>query len=201
MGKDCCAPEVEQGGESWKKILKIALVLNLIMFFVEVVASVTSSSMSLQADALDFLGDAFNYGISLYVASSTLKKRATVSILKGMTMLGFGLFILVQVLVKVRLQELPEPPVMGVIGTLALVVNVSVAILLYKFREGDSNMQSVWLCTRNDAIGNVMVVTAAFLVHMTQSGWPDWITGSILAILAISSGIRVLKLARQELIT
>ena len=200
MGKDCCAPEVAQGGEAWKRILKIALILNLAMFFVEVAASISSSSMSLQADALDFLGDTFNYGVSLYVASSTLKRRASVSVLKGMTMLGFGLFILAQVVIKVRLHQMPTPPVMGVVGALALVVNFGVAALLYKYREGDSNMQSVWLCTRNDVIGNVMVLVAAFLVQLTQSGWPDWITGSILAILAITSGVRVLRLAKDELV-
>jgi cation diffusion facilitator family transporter len=199
MGKECCAPEVESTGEDWKKILKIALVLNLAMFFLETIGSQTSGSMSLQADALDFLGDAFNYGISLYVAGHALKHRAGVSLLKGLMMIGFGVYILFGTAQRIRNGVLPASPTMGVIGTLALIVNVSVAVMLYRFREGDSNMQSVWLCTRNDVIGNVMVIVAAVLVHFTQSGWSDWIAGVLLALLGLNSGFKIVKLARGEL--
>lgn len=200
MGKDCCAPTVnEQASQRWKRILVIALALNLGMFFVEVLAAKTSNSMSLQADALDFLGDAFNYGISLYVAGKVLRKRASVSLLKGFTMAGFGIFILIETVIKIRQGGIPTPPTMGIVGALALVVNFSVAYLLYRYREGDSNMQSVWLCSRNDAIGNMMVIVAAVLVHFTQSGWPDWIASLILASLGFISGIKIIKLAKSEL--
>jgi Co/Zn/Cd efflux system component len=169
------------------------------MFVVESIASKTSGSMSLQADALDFLGDSFNYGISLYVINHSLKTRATVSFLKGLTMAGFGVFILVETILKIRNGGLPEPPTMGMVGSLALAVNLGVALILYKFREGDSNMQSVWLCTRNDAIGNVMVLIAAWLVLWTRTGWPDWIAGLTLASLGFASGIRVIRLSRKEI--
>ena len=182
-----------------KRILIIALILNLIMFFVEIIASKSSGSMSLQADALDFLGDAFNYGISLYVVSHTVRARAKVSILKGACMASFALYILIETILRVRAGGIPTPPTMGIVGTIALSVNLSVAFLLYQYREGDSNMQSVWLCTRNDAIGNIMVILAAILVHFTNTGWPDWIAGFVLAALGMQSGLKVIKLARKEL--
>ena len=201
MGKDCCAPEIDETNESWKRVLVVALVLNILMFCVEIIASNRSGSMALQADALDFLGDAFNYGISLYVVSHTIFIRAKASILKSLFMIGFPIFITIETVLKIKSGALPSPPTMGIIGTLALTVNLSVAALLYKFRGGDSNMRSVWLCTRNDAIGNLMVISAAVLVHFLQSGWPDWIAGLVLATLGLQSGIHIFKLARSELAT
>ena len=199
MSKDCCGPEIDETNKDWKKILIVALVLNIAMFFVEIIASQQSGSMALQADALDFLGDAFNYGISLYVVSHTIFIRAKASILKSLFMIGFALFITIETLFKIRSGGLPSPPTMGTIGSIALTVNLTVAALLFKYRGGDSNMRSVWLCTRNDAIGNLMVIAAAFLVHYTQSGWPDWIAGLVLAVLGLQSGIHVFNLARNEL--
>lgn len=200
MGKECCAPEVSpSSSQGWIRVLKIALVLNLVMFVVEVIASWKSGSMSLQADALDFLGDGFNYGISLIVAGSVVAARARVSLLKGATMTVFGLFILVQTALKISAGVLPEPPLMGMIGTLAFLTNLTCALLLYRYRTGDSNMQSVWLCTRNDMIGNIMVVIAAGLVAWLSSGWPDWIASMILAGLGIQSGLKIIRLARAEL--
>lgn len=199
MGKDCCAPEVSNASEPWKRVLKIALVLNLAMFLVEVVASWRSGSMSLQADAMDFLGDGFNYGISLVVAGAVIATRAKVSLLKGATMTAFGIFIVAQTAIKISQGVLPQPPVMGIVGTLAFLVNLTCALLLYRYREGDSNMQSVWLCTRNDMIGNLMVIAAAGLVAWLGTGWPDWIASLILAGLGFTSGLRVIRLARAEL--
>jgi Co/Zn/Cd efflux system component len=200
MGKDCCAPEVSQSSsQGWIRVLRIALVLNFLMFGIEIAASWKSGSMSLQADALDFLGDGFNYAISLMVAGSVVATRARVSLLKGATMTAFGLFILVQTVIKITAGVLPESPLMGVVGTLAFLTNLSCAVMLYRFRDGDSNMQSVWLCTRNDMIGNLMVIAAAGLVAWLSSGWPDWIASLILAGLGIQSGVKVIRLARGEL--
>ena len=199
MGKDCCAPEIEDTTQGWKRVLQVALVLNVIMFFVEIVAARKSGSMALKADALDFLGDAFNYGISLYVVRHTLMIRAKASLLKSLFMMGFGLYIAVETVFRVRVGLLPFPPTMGIVGTIALTVNFSVAALLFKFRSGESNMRSVWLCTRNDAIGNLMVIIAAGLVQFFHSGWPDWIAGLILATLGLQSGIHIFNLARKEI--
>lgn len=200
MSKDCCEVEVDANSDqSWKRLLWIALILNFAMFFVEIFASYTSGSMSLRADSLDFLGDSFNYGISLYVAGKSLKSRASVSALKSLTMIGFGIFVLVSTIQKIGFGVAPEAPAMGVIGALAFAVNLSVALMLVRHKDGDSNKQSVWLCTRNDAIGNVLVLIGALFVHLLQSGWPDWIVGLALSGLGVQSGIKVLKLARKEL--
>lgn len=155
--------------------------------------------MSLQADSLDFLGDSFNYAISLWVASEALEHRAKVSFFKGLSMGAFGLFVLFQTMRLISEGRVPHSEMMGIIGALGFSVNFFVAILLYRFRNGDSNMQSVWLCTRNDAIGNFLVILTGGIVHFTASGWPDWITGLVLAVLALQSGVRVMRLSAAEM--
>jgi Co/Zn/Cd efflux system component len=183
----------------WRKVLGWALVLNFLMFCIEFGASRRATSMSLQADSLDFLGDSFNYAVSLWVASEALRHRAWVSFIKGLSMGVFGLFILFQTTRLVSEGRVPHPETMGVVGAMGFAVNFFVAILLYRFRNGDSNMQSVWLCTRNDAIGNFLVIVTGGIVHFTHSGWPDWITGLLLATLALQSGIRVMRLSVSEM--
>lgn len=183
----------------WRRVLWWALVLNFTMFLVEYFFSRSAASMSLQADSLDFLGDSFNYGISLWVASEALRQRARVSFLKGLSMSLFGLFVLYQTARLISAGRVPHPETMGLIGALGFSVNFFVAILLYRFRNGDSNMQSVWLCTRNDAIGNFLVILTGGVVHLTSSGWPDWITGLVMAILALQSGARVMRLSSYEM--
>ena len=136
------------------------LAINLIMFVVEIISGLRSGSVSLLADAIDFAGDAANYGITLVVLSMGLVWRSRAAMVKGLTMLAFGVFVLGRAGWSVYADVVPEPPTMGVIGTLALIANVVVALMLYAFREGDSNMRSVWLCSRNDAIGNVAVMIA-----------------------------------------
>jgi Co/Zn/Cd efflux system component len=183
----------------WRRVLGWALVLNLLMFVIEFISARKAASMSLQADSLDFLGDSFNYAMSLWVASESLRHRAKVSFLKGLSMGALGLFVLFETLKRVSEGGVPHSQTMGMIGALAFAVNFFVAILLYRFRNGDSNMQSVWLCTRNDAIGNFLVILSGGVVHFTSSGWPDWGTGLILAILGLQSGIRVMRLSVLEM--
>lgn len=202
MGKDCCHPIDTDPSDSpgWRRVLWIALSLNFAMFWIELWSAWQSGSVSLQADSLDFLGDSFNYGVSLWVVNRALTTRARVSLLKGATMLGLGLWVLVQTVAKIRGQVLPEAPTMGSVGGLALLVNVSVAIMLFRFKDGDSNRQSIWLCTRNDAIGNLLVVLGAGAVFWFQAGWPDWVIGGVLAALGVQSGLHVIRIARTELL-
>ena len=202
MAKECC----DSGCNSnqlltprYRKILWIALVVNLAMFLVEVLSGFNAHSVSLMADAIDFFGDAMNYGISLAVLSMSLMWRARAALFKGLTMGAFGLFVLASAVWSLMHGKVPEPYTMGIIGMLALVANVSVAVLLYAYREGDANMQSVWLCSRNDAIGNVAVMLAALGVFGSGSAWPDLVVAVIMASLGISAATQVIKKAQAEM--
>jgi len=183
----------------YRKILWIALALNAAMFVVELGAGFKSGSVSLLADAIDFFGDAANYGVTLAVLSMGLAWRSWAAVLKGASMLGFGLFVLGRISWSAMQGVMPEPATMGAIGLLALIVNVLVAALLYAYREGDANMRSVWLCSRNDAIGNIAVMLAALGVAGTHTAWPDLAVALVMALLAISGGWSVLVHARREL--
>ena len=194
----CSTPVVSPGV---RKALWIALAINLAMFIVEIVSGLRSGSVSLLADAIDFAGDAANYAITLVVLSMGLVWRSRAAMVKGLSMLAFGVFVLGRAGWSIYADVVPEPLTMGVIGALALVANVIVALMLYAFREGDSNMRSVWLCSRNDAIGNIAVMIAAAGVFGTGSAWPDLIVALIMAGLAISAGYSVVRQARQELRT
>ena len=183
----------------FRRALWVALMINAVMFAVEIIGGVKSGSVSLLADAVDFAGDAANYGISLTVLSLGLVWRSRAALLKGLTMGAFGVFVLGRALWGVVHGIPPEPLVMGGIGLLALFANGFVAFLLYTFRDGDANMRSVWLCSRNDAIGNVAVILAAAGVFGTGAGWPDIVVASIMAGMALSAGITVVRQARREL--
>lgn len=183
----------------YRKVLWIALGVNLAMFLVEIAAGLASQSLSLQADAIDFAGDAMNYGVSLAILTSALSWRAYAAIGKAISMMAFGLIILGQALWAVWRGSVPDAAAMGAVATLALVANVGVAWMLYAFREGDANMRSVWLCSRNDAIGNLAVIAAAVGVFGTSRAWPDLAVASLMAALALSSGWTVLRHARREM--
>lgn len=177
----------------------IALIINAAMFGVEIFAGVTAHSAALKADALDFLGDSANYAISLGVAGLALSWRARAAMLKGATLFALGLWVIASTGYAAFAGTLPQAETMGIIGSLALAANVAVALILYRFRTGEANMRSVWICSRNDAIGNVAVVAAAFGVFGTGSGWPDLIVAAILATLGISGGIQIMRQAAAEL--
>lgn len=182
-----------------RRVLWIALLSNLAMFVVEIVASWWSDSMALQADALDFFGDAFNYGVSLFVLGMALRQRAFAALFKGLCMAAFGLWVIVNAIDRALTGSAPDAMTMGGIAVLALVVNVVVAMLLYKYRGGDSNMRSIWLCSRNDAIGNVAVMVAAAGVFASGSHWPDLIVAALIAGLNLSAALGVVRLALAEL--
>jgi Co/Zn/Cd efflux system component len=183
----------------YRRVLWIALVVNAVMFVLELASGLSAGSVSLLADAIDFFGDAANYGLSLAVLSLGLGWRARAAMLKAASMLAFGVLVLARALWGATNGTAPEALTMGLVGTLALAANLGVAWLLYAFREGDANMRSVWLCTRNDAIGNVAVMIAALGVFGTGTAWPDLAVAAVMALLAISAGVSVLRQARREL--
>jgi Co/Zn/Cd efflux system component len=184
---------------AWRRALWIALAINAGMFMAEIVAGAAAGSASLQADALDFLGDSANYTISLGVAGMALTWRARAALLKGASLGLLGLFVLVSTAWHAWAGTLPEAGVMGVVGLLALLANAGVAVLLYRFQSGDANMRSVWICSRNDAVGNLAVLLAAAGVFGTGTGWPDLIVAAIMALLGISGGWQIVRQAASEL--
>jgi Co/Zn/Cd efflux system component len=198
---DCCnTPEGVHGWDCrYRQILWVILIINAAMFVIELGSGIYSGSQSLLADAIDFFGDAANYGISLYVLNKSLMIRAKASLLKGGTMALFGLWILGSTVYKALVSGIPQAEVMGAIGFLALIANITCAALLYKYRSGDSNRESVWICSRNDAIGNVAVMLAAVGVFATGTKWPDLLVAAIMAGLALSGGWRVIRSAFQEI--
>jgi Co/Zn/Cd efflux system component len=169
------------------------------MFLVEIGAGLAAGSASLQADALDFLGDAANYGISLVVAGMALRYRATAALAKGATMILFGLWV-IGVLIWHAIQgTLPSAFTMGAVGFVALVANAASFGLLWAYRAGDANMRSAWICTRNDVLGNLAVLLAALGVFGTGTGWPDIIVAAIMGALALQGAAIVVRQSLLEL--
>lgn len=196
---DTPAPEAITDMPRYRRILWIALFINAAMFLVEIGAGYQSGSLSLLADAIDFAGDALNYAVSLAVLSAALAWRARAALVKALAMVGFGLFVLGQVVWRLWTGSVPDASTMGLIGVLALVANLSVAWMLYAFREGDANMRSVWLCSRNDALGNLAVMVAALGVFGTGQAWPDLAVAATMAALALHSGASVMRQSLQEI--
>lgn len=192
-------PEGAPVPPGYRRALWIALVVNAFMFLLEIGAGVSAHSVSLLADAVDFFGDAGNYALSLMVLAMGTAARAKAAVFKAATMVLFGALVLGRVAWAAVTGEPPEPLTMGIVGTLALMANLGVAVLLYAYREGDANMRSVWLCTRNDAIGNLAVLLAALGVFGTGTRWPDLLVAAIMAGLALAAGLSVVRQARGEL--
>jgi len=201
MSAHCCGHGHDHAAASpaYRRILWIALAVNLAMFAVEIGAGLVAQSASLLADSLDFLGDAANYGISLFVLGMALQWRARASLFKAASMGVFGLWVAGITIQHALAGTVPAAPVMGVVGALALAANLAVAGLLYRWRDGDSNMRSVWICTRNDAIGNLAVLAAAVGVFGSGTGWPDYIVAAIMSGLALTGAVQVARQALAEL--
>lgn len=198
-GDHCSATEFDASSPRLRRVLWIALILNAAMFAVEIVGGLKSGSVSLLADAVDFAGDAANYALSLAVLSMGLLWRARAAWIKGATMGAYGAFVLGKAAWAAAAGSAPEPITMGAIAVLALAVNAGVAVMLFSFREGDANLRSVWLCSRNDAIGNVAVGIAALGVFGTGTAWPDLVVASVMAALALTASVSVLRQARGEI--
>src|SRR5262245_13980268 len=200
MSVHCCAGPDHHGVDPrYRRILWIALAVNTAMFLVEIAAGLHSQSVSLLADAVDFFGDAANYGLSLVVLSRGLAWRARAALIKGISMGLFGLFVLARAAWAMLSGSMPEAAIMGTVGAVALMANVAVALMLYAWRDGDANMRSVWLCTRNDALGNIAVMLAALGVFGTGAAWPDFMVAVVMAALALSAATSVVRAAAREL--
>jgi len=192
----CSAPTVDP---RYRRVLLGALVLNALMFVVELGASWSSGSVSLLADSIDFFGDAGNYAISLAVLGMAMPARSKAALFKAACMGAFGLFVLGKALHDLEAGMPPEPVTMGIVGFAALAVNGGVAFMLYRFRSGDANMRSVWICSRNDALGNIAVMLAALGVFGTGSAWPDLLVAAVMSGLALTGSWSVVRQARSEL--
>lgn len=193
MSDACCdKSSLEPLLQRAKWALWFALVVNLVMFFVELRGSFRANSESLKADSLDFLADSISYIVTLFVLRRSEKARDRSAAFKGGLMTLLGLWVLVSALHRMWVGQVPEAPVMGAIGFAALLSNVTVALVLYQFRSHDMNMQSVWLCSRNDAIANISVMLAAAAVWISATKWPDLLVAGVISALNISAGIQVL---------
>ncbi len=199
MGAGCCNNSQFDGmSADYKRRLWIVIFLNAIMFVVEMTAGHLAKSQALQADALDFFGDALTYGISLAVIGASLQVRASAAIAKGISLFLMGIWVFGSTVYHVIYTGVPQAEVMGIVGFLALAANIASVLLLMSYKDGDANVRSVWLCSRNDAIGNVAVMIAALGVWGTSTGWPDLAVAAIMAGLFLSSAWQILGQGIRE---
>jgi cation diffusion facilitator family transporter len=182
----------------YKRRLWLVIALNAVMFLVEMAAGHMAQSQALQADALDFFGDALTYGISLAVIGASVRVRTLAALAKGISLMAMGIWVFGSTAYRVLYLGVPEAEIMGVVGLMALAVNLASVLLLVRYKDGDANVRSVWLCSRNDAIGNVAVMFAAFGVWGSGTGWPDVIVAGVMAGLFLSSSVQIIRQALAE---
>ena len=200
MGAHCGHDVGFDGSDpKFRQALVIVIIINFIMFGVEMMAGHISGSQALMADALDFFADGITYTISLIVIGMALRIRSIAAMAKGISLLLMGLWVMGSTIYDVFFLVTPKAEIMGVIGFMALVANLASVFILMRWRNGDANIRSVWLCSRNDAIGNVAVMLAAVGVFGTGTGWPDLIVAGIMASLFINSSIKIIRQSRQEM--
>jgi Co/Zn/Cd efflux system component len=204
MADACCTPpplnpDRNRGDQTLRRILWAVLGINAVMFLAEIGAGLAAGSASLQADALDFLGDTANYAISLFVVGMALRYRASAALAKGVTMGAFGLWVIGMVIWHAAHGTLPSALTMGAVGVAALAANVVSFGLLWAYRRGDANMRSAWICTRNDVLGNLAVLLAALGVFGTGTGWPDVVVAGLMAGLALQGAFVVVRQSTTEL--
>ena len=199
----CCDHTAKFDGLSadYKRRLWAVVAINAVMFGVEISAGRAAGSQALQADALDFLADAATYGLSLAVIGAALSVRAWAALIKGVSLLLMGLWVFANTAYQFLFLDVPAAPLMGSIAILALLANVISVMLLAKYKDGDANVRSVWLCSRNDAIGNIAVMIAAAAVWVTSTAWPDLLVALLMAGLFLSSAWQILRASIQELRT
>jgi Co/Zn/Cd efflux system component len=162
------------------------------MFVVEMTAGHLAGSKALQADALDFAADGTTYALSFWAIGRPLAVRAGAAFLKGLSLLAIGLWVAATTLYEFFVLGIPAAEVMSAVGLLALAANAFSVWLLMPYKDGDANVRSVWLCSRNDAIGNLAVVIAAGFVLLLNSGAPDLIVAGVMAALFLSSASQIL---------
>lgn len=203
MGADCCGNNVKFDGLSadYKRRLWLVIFINAGMFLVEMGVGVLAGSNALQADALDFLADSATYGISLVVIGASMRTRGFAAIGKAASLSLMSLWVLAMTAYHVLIVGVPRAEVMGIVGILALAANVTSVLILMRYKDGDANVRSVWLCSRNDAIGNVAVMLAALAVWATATKWPDLIVAALMAGLFFYSSVRILQQSLYEIRT
>jgi Co/Zn/Cd efflux system component len=201
MAGSCCSKQPKFDGMSagFKRALWIVIAINGVMFAVEMAAGALAGSQALKADALDFLGDTITYTLSLYVIGRSVRARASAALFKGLGLALMGLWVFGSTVWQVFVLDQPDAPVMGAVGFLALAANLASVFVLMAYRDGDANVRSVWVCSRNDAIGNVAVIGAAGLVALTGSAWPDLVVAALMAGLFLWSAAQIIRLALDEL--
>lgn len=194
-----CGTPTASPSPPYRRVLWAALLINAAMFGIELAGGWHAESVSVLADAGDFFGDSINYGLSLLVMTMASTWRARAALFKGVTMGVFGIFILARAVWFGLTGSIPAPTTMGAIGALALLANVSVAAMLFAWRDGDANRRSVWLCSRNDALGNLAVMFAALGIFGTGSNWPDLVVAAAMSVMALSAFWSVVRQAGAEL--
>ena len=200
MSASCCHNHGTFDGmdRRYKRVLCVVIAINAVAFLMEITAGVLAGSQALQADALDFLGDTLTYGVSLAVIGASLRIRATAALVKGASLTLMGLWVFGSTAYHTLVLGLPRAEIMGVVGVLALGANVASVLLLLPYKDGDANVRSVWLCSRNDAIGNVAVMAAALGVWQTTTAWPDLAVAAIMAGLFLWSSAQILSQGWRE---
>jgi len=200
MSADCCqhTPVFDGMSSDYRRRLVAVIVINAVMFVVEMTAGQLAGSQALQADALDFFADSVTYGASLFVIGMALRTRSMVALAKGASLAIMGLWVFGSTIYRVFVLGVPSAEIMGVIGFLALLANVASGLILMRHKDGDANVRSVWLCSRNDAIGNVAVMIAALGVWGSATAWPDLIVAAIMAGLFLTSSAKILRQAWLE---
>ena len=186
--------------KSFAKAIKIALIVNFSMFIIEIGYGFYANSLALILDATDFLGDSLNYVIAIFVLSKPKKWQSISALIKASFMLAFGIYVLASGIHRLFTPIVPKGNIMIIMSIIALIANVVVSFYLFSFRNGDSNQQSVWLCSRNDAINNLLTIIAGVITLFWQSKFPDLIIAFVMSILAISSAIKIFLTVKQELI-
>ena len=200
MSAGCChqAPKFDGASPGFRRALWAVIAINAAMFVVEMTAGSLAGSQALKADALDFLGDSATYGISLFVLGNSLRVPATAALVKGASLAVMGLWVFGTTVWQVLVLGVPDAPVMGAVGVLALLANLASVVILLRYKDGDANVRSVWLCSRNDAIGNVAVMAAAGGVALTGTAWPDLAVAGLMAGLFLWSSVQIVVQALAE---
>ena len=198
----CCDQQDEPvfigDSPAFRRALWMVIAINGVMFAVELIAGISAGSMALQADSLDFLGDSATYALSLFVLTRPPRWRANAALFKGATLGMLGLWVLSTTVWRVFVTGVPHAMVMGGVGLLALAANVTSVLILLRYRNGDANVRSVWLCSRNDAIGNIAVMVAAAGVWLTGTAWPDLLVAAAMATIFLYSAVQILRHAISD---
>jgi len=204
--EDSCAESCCSGGvpvfdgvdPRYKGVLWTVIAINGVMFLTEMIAGRLAGSQALKADALDFLADSVTYGLSLAVIGASPRTRATAALLKGLSLSLMATWVMGSTIYQTLILGLPRAELMGGIGGLALAANLASVLLLMRYKGGDANVRSVWLCSRNDAIGNVAVMVAALGVWSTSTAWPDLAVAALMAGIFLTSSLQILRQAWTE---